>query len=103
MSGALQLRGGERVLEIGTGSGYAAAVLGRLAKEVHTVERHAVLAEGPAAALAALGGTTMQVHTADGTPMHWPAAAPYDAIVVTAAGPEVPAAAGAARVGGRLA
>ena len=102
MSEALQLRGGERVLEIGTGSGYAAAVLGRLAKEVHTVERHAVLAEGAAAVLTALGADNVQVHTADGT-LGWPAAAPYDAIVVTAAGPEVPVALLAQlAVGGRL-
>ncbi len=89
MSEALQLRGDERVLEIGSGSGYAAAVLGRLAKEVHTVEHHAVLAEGARAALAALGIANVQVHHADGT-LGWPAAAPYDAIVVTAAGPQVP-------------
>jgi len=102
MSEALQLRGTERVLEIGTGSGYAAAVLARLAKEVHTVERHAVLAEGAAAVLTALGADNVQVHTADGT-LGWPAAAPYDAIVVTAAGPEVPAALLAQlAVGGRL-
>lgn len=102
MSEALQLRGGERVLEIGTGSGYAAAVLGRLAKEVHTVERHAVLADGAAAVLSALGVNNVQVHTADGT-LGWPAAAPYDAIVVTAAGPEVPVALLAQlAVGGRL-
>lgn len=102
MAAALQLSPRDRVLEIGTGSGYAAAVLGRLAKEVHTVERHAVLAEGAAAALAALGVDNVQVHTADGT-LGWPAAAPYDAIVVTAAGPEVPAALIAQlAVGGRL-
>ncbi len=102
MSEALQLRGSERVLEIGTGSGYAAAVLARLAKEVHTVERHAVLADSAAAVLSALGADNVQVHTADGT-LGWPAAAPYDAIVVTAAGPEVPAALLAQlAVGGRL-
>ena len=102
MSEALQLRGGERVLEIGTGSGYAAAVLARLAKEVHTVERHAVLADSAAAVLSALGADNVQVHTADGT-LGWPAAAPYDAIVVTAAGPEVPVALLAQlAVGGRL-
>jgi len=89
MSEALQLRGDERVLEVGSGSGYAAAVLARLAREVHSVEHHAVLAEGARAALAALGITNVQVHHADGT-LGWPAAAPYDAIVVTAAGPEVP-------------
>ncbi len=91
MSEALGLRGDERVLEIGTGSGYAAAVLGRLAREVHTVEQFEVLAKGAAAALAAIGATNVHVHTGDGT-LGWPAAAPYDAFVVTAAGPEVPAA-----------
>lgn len=102
MAAALQLSPRDRVLEIGTGSGYAAAVLGRLAKEVHTVERHAVLADGAAAVLSALGVNNVQVHTADGT-LGWPAAAPYDAIVVTAAGPEVPAALIAQlAVGGRL-
>ncbi len=91
MAEALQLRGDERVLEIGTGSGYAAAVLARLAREVHSVERIAELAEGAARALAAQGATNVRVHCADGT-LGWPDAAPYDAIVVTAAGPDVPAA-----------
>lgn len=91
MNEALGLRGDERVLEIGTGSGYAAAVLGRLAREVHTVEQFEVLAEGAAATLAAIGAANVHVHTGDGT-LGWPTAAPYDAIVVTAAGPEVPAA-----------
>ncbi len=89
MAEALQLRGDERVLEIGTGSGYAAAVLARLAREVHSVERIAELAEGAARALAAQGVANVQVHCADGT-LGWPEAAPYDAIVVTAAGPDVP-------------
>lgn len=102
MSEALGLRGDERVLEIGTGSGYAAAVLGRLAKEVHTVEQFEALADGAAARLAALGTTNVHVHTGDGT-LGWPEAAPYDAIVVTAAGPDVPAALKAQlAIGGRL-
>lgn len=102
MSEALRLRGDERVLEIGTGSGYAAAVLGRLAKEVHTVERHAVLVELASRRLAALGATNVHVHEGDGT-LGWPGAAPYDAIVVTAAGPEIPAALRAQLApGGRL-
>ena len=88
---ALGLRGGERVLEIGTGSGYAAAVLGRIAAEVHTVERIAALAQTAAARLAALGCVNVQVHTADGS-LGWAAMAPYDAIVVAAAAPAVPAA-----------
>lgn len=102
MSEALELQGSERVLEIGTGTGYAAAVLGRLAREVHSVERIALLAEHAGQTLAALGANNVHVHCADGT-LGWPAAAPYDAIVVTAAGPEVPAALKAQlAVGGRL-
>jgi len=88
---ALGLRGGERVLEVGTGSGYAAAVLGRIAAEVHTVERIDALARTAATRLAALGCANIQVHTADGS-LGWPAMAPYDAIVVAAAAPAVPAA-----------
>lgn len=89
MSEALQLQGSERVLEIGTGSGYAAAVLSRLAREVHTVERIAGLAEAARRLLAELQAANVQVHTGDGS-LGWPAAAPYDAIVVTAAGPRIP-------------
>ena len=102
MSEALQLHGPERVLEIGTGSGYAAAVLGRLAAEVHTVECIPELAERARRQLAALGVANVQVHVGDGT-LGWPAAAPYDAIVVTAAGPQVPPALKAQLApGGRL-
>jgi protein-L-isoaspartate(D-aspartate) O-methyltransferase len=102
MAEALQLEGGERVLEIGTGSGYAAAVLGRLAAEVHTVERIAGLADAATQALAALGCRNVHVHSGDGT-LGWPALAPYDAIVVTAAGPDVPAALKSQlKLGGRL-
>ncbi|WP_298825331.1 protein-L-isoaspartate(D-aspartate) O-methyltransferase [uncultured Piscinibacter sp.] len=102
MCEALRLTGEERVLEVGTGSGYAAAVLGRLAREVHTVERIGRLADDAAARLAGHGCANVHVHTGDGT-LGWPEAAPYDAIVVTAAGPDVPAALIAQpAVGGRL-
>ena len=88
---ALQLRGHERVLEVGTGSGYAAAILSHLAKEVHSVERSELLATGAAQRLAELGYHNVQVHHGDGT-LGWPEHAPYDAIAVAAGGPEVPAA-----------
>jgi len=102
MSEALQLKGGERVLEIGTGSGYAAAVLARLAAKVHSVECIPVLADLAAKRLAALGCANVAVHRGDGS-LGWPGAAPYDAIVVTAAGPDVPAALKAQlKIGGRL-
>ena len=99
---ALGLAGGERVLEIGTGCGYAAAVLGRIAAEVHSVERIDTLAAAARDNLARVGAANVQVHTGDGT-LGWPAAAPYDAIAVTAAGPEVPAALKAQlKPGGRI-
>jgi protein-L-isoaspartate(D-aspartate) O-methyltransferase len=86
---ALELRGGERVLEIGTGSGYAAAVMSRIAAEVYTVERIPELAESARARLAALGYTNVHVLCGDGT-LGWPEHAPYEAIAVAAGGPEVP-------------
>ena len=86
---ALRLEGGETVLEIGTGSGYAAAVLSRIAGQVFTIERIAALAAAAAARLAALGHANVQVLTGDGT-LGWPARAPFGAIVVTATGPKVP-------------
>ncbi len=102
MAEALQLNGGERVLEIGTGSGYAAAVLSRLAAEVHSVECIPVLADLATRRLAAHGCSNVAVHRGDGS-LGWPEAAPYDAIVVTAAGPEVPPALKAQlKMGGRL-
>jgi protein-L-isoaspartate(D-aspartate) O-methyltransferase len=102
MAEALQLKGGERVLEIGTGSGYAAAVLARLAAEVHTVECIDLLVELATKRLAAQGCANVAVHRGDGS-LGWPQEAPYDAIVVTAAGPEVPAALKAQlKIGGRL-
>jgi len=86
---ALSLVGGERVLEIGTGSGYAAAILACIASEVHGVERVAALAETAAARLARLGIRNVHVHHGDGS-LGWPAAAPYEAIAVSAGAPKPP-------------
>ncbi len=90
MAAALELRGGERVLEIGTGSGYAAAVLAQLASEVYTVERHEALAALARRRVEGLGYRNVHVHHGDGT-LGWAEHAPYDAIVVAAGGPDVPA------------
>jgi protein-L-isoaspartate(D-aspartate) O-methyltransferase len=89
MSALLQLKGDENVLEIGTGSGYQAAVLAGLAATVHTCERHAGLAEGASQILGELGCSNVSVHICDGG-LGWPAAAPYQGIVVTAAAPAPP-------------
>lgn len=86
---ALGLQGNERVLEIGTGFGYAAAVLGRLAGEVFTVERLEPLAREARSRLAQLGYDNVHVLHGDGT-LGWPEHAPYDAIAVAAGGPAVP-------------
>jgi protein-L-isoaspartate(D-aspartate) O-methyltransferase len=86
---ALALRGGERVLEVGTGLGYQAAILGQLAREVWSVERQPELAAAAAANLAAEGVDNVHVHEGDGTD-GLAAHAPYDAIVVAAAHPRVP-------------
>jgi protein-L-isoaspartate(D-aspartate) O-methyltransferase len=85
----LQLEGRERVLEIGTGSGYAAAVLSLLAADVWTVERFRSLAQTAAQRLHDLGYTNVRVGVGDGTG-GWPDHAPYDAIAVAAAAPHVP-------------
>ena len=99
---ALALEGGERVLEIGAGSGYAAAVLSRIAGEVYTVERIGQLAEKAAARLADLGYGNVHVLHGDGT-KGWPEHMPYDAIVVAAGGPKVPDALKLQlKIGGRL-
>lgn len=86
---ALALRGGEKVLEIGSGSGYAAAVLARIAREVFTVERIGELAKTAAARLAAAGCVNVHVRSADGT-LGWEEEAPFDAILVSAGAPDVP-------------
>jgi protein-L-isoaspartate(D-aspartate) O-methyltransferase len=89
MAAAAALRPGDRVLEVGTGSGYAAAVLARIAREVYTIERHEELASLAARRLAELGISNVQVRHGDGT-LGWPEHAPFDAIVVAAGGPKVP-------------
>jgi protein-L-isoaspartate(D-aspartate) O-methyltransferase len=102
MTEALDLKGGEKVLEIGTGSGYAAAVLAEIAADVYTVERISELAEKAISALKALGYGNVHVVHGDGT-LGWSAAAPYDAIIVAAGGPEVPESLKQQlKVGGRL-
>ncbi len=102
MAEALLLKGGEKVLEIGAGSGYAAAVLSEIAAHVYTVERIGRLAESAAERLADLGYDNVHVLHADGT-RGWPEHAPYDAIVVAAGGPKVPESLKSQlRVGGRL-
>ena len=86
---ALELSAADRVLEIGTGSGYAAAVLSRVVTSVHSVERLGGLAQSARLRLQRLGYSNIVVHEGDGT-LGWPEHAPYDAIVVTAGAPEVP-------------
>jgi protein-L-isoaspartate(D-aspartate) O-methyltransferase len=99
---ALDLRPDDRVLEVGAGSGYAAAVMSRICRRVHGVERHAELVESARAALERLGYDNVELRHADGT-LGLPAAAPFDAILVSAGGPAIPAALrGQLAVGGRL-
>jgi protein-L-isoaspartate(D-aspartate) O-methyltransferase len=89
MAEALSLEGRERVLEVGCGSGYQAAVVSRLAREVIAVETQPVLVTSARERLARLGYANVMVEEGDGSE-GWLAAAPYDAILVTAAAPEVP-------------
>jgi protein-L-isoaspartate(D-aspartate) O-methyltransferase len=89
MTQLLELRGGERVLEVGTGSGYQAAVLAEIAGEVYTIEILSGLAASAATRLRQLGYTGVQMKTGDGY-LGWPEAAPFDAIVVTAGATHIP-------------
>lgn len=102
MSEALQLKGHEKVLEIGTGSGYQAAVLAELADRVFSVERFPTLAFRANQILQKLGYRKVIIRVGDGT-LGWPDDAPFDGIVVTAGAPDIPQAlVDQLRVGGRL-
>ena len=102
MLAGAELEPGDRLLEVGAGSGYAAAVASRIAGQVLGIERHAALTEAAAQRLAALGYTNVTLKTGDGS-RGWPEEAPFDAIIVSAGGPAVP---GALKqqlaIGGRL-
>ncbi len=89
MTELLELRGGERVLEVGTGSGYQTAVLAGLAGHVFTVEWHLKLLNQAAARLESLGITNVTFRCTDGS-LGWPEKAPFDAIIVTAGSPTIP-------------
>ena len=89
MTELMELEGDENVLEVGTGSGYQAALLGVLARRVHTIERHAALSEKAGQSLMRLGLTNVRVHVGDGS-LGMPEYAPFQAIIITAAAPRVP-------------
>lgn len=102
MTASLALKPEQTVLEIGTGSGYQAAVLSQIVKKVYTVERIPVLAERSAALFKELGFNNIEVKLDDGT-MGWAEHAPYDSIIVTAGAPEVPKSLKAQlKIGGKL-
>ncbi|MBN1537562.1 MAG: protein-L-isoaspartate(D-aspartate) O-methyltransferase [Anaerolineales bacterium] len=89
MTQMLALKGNENVLEVGTGSGYQAAILGYLARQVYTIERHASLAKHAETILQTLGYNNVHVLVGDGS-LGWVENAPYQAILVTAAAPKAP-------------
>ena len=89
MTELLNLEGTERILEIGTGSGYQAAILAELSGEVYTVERIAALADNAKAKFKSLGYINIQVKVSDGT-LGWPEKAPFDRVLVTAGTPQIP-------------
>ena len=89
MTELLKLKGTEKVLEIGTGSGYQGAVLAELAKEVYTIDRIESLADKAAETFRSLSYRNIHVKTGDGT-LGWPEEAPFDRILITAASPKIP-------------
>lgn len=89
MTEALALKPEDHVLEVGTGSGYTAAILAEIASDVYTIERHKILADTARNKLRQLGFTNIYLLHGDGT-LGWPDQAPFDAIIVSAGGPEVP-------------
>ncbi|MFC5565426.1 protein-L-isoaspartate(D-aspartate) O-methyltransferase [Rubellimicrobium aerolatum] len=102
MIAAAGVEAGDRVLEVGAGSGYAAAILGRLAAHVTSIERRPALARAARERLARLGYANVAIHDGDGT-LGWPADAPFDVILVAAGAPSVPEALKAQLApGGRL-
>jgi protein-L-isoaspartate(D-aspartate) O-methyltransferase len=90
MTEVLELEGSEKVLEIGTGSGYQTAILAELSGEVFTIERHESLSEQASARLSAQGYANVHFMTGDGT-CGWPSEAPFQRVLITAAAPEIPA------------
>lgn len=89
MTECLSLTGQEKILEIGTGSGYQAAILAELTKEVYSIERFEGLAKKAQDILNKLGYTNINIKVGDGT-LGWPEAAPFDRIIITAASPRIP-------------
>jgi protein-L-isoaspartate(D-aspartate) O-methyltransferase len=99
---ALELEPDDHVLEVGSGSGYAAAVMSRICRSVYGIERHAELVEASRRTLAELDYDNVEIHEGDGT-LGWPEVAPFDAILVSAGGPAIPdALREQLRVGGRI-
>lgn len=90
MTECLNLTGQEKVLEIGTGSGYQAAILAELAKEVYSIERFDALARRAQTLIKELGYNNIEIKVGDGT-LGWKETAPFDRIIITAASPQVPA------------
>jgi len=89
MTECLNLTGQEKVLEIGTGSGYQAAILAELAKEIYTIERFETLAKRAQDTFNTLGHTNIRIKVGDGT-LGWQEAGPFDRIIITAASPRIP-------------